>query len=209
MQILFETQMTSEAYVSERGWERATLDSCPVHPESDCGLRAHGSYARKHPAGLRIARWYCAAGQVTFSLLPEFLAASFSGTLPELEAAAAAVSERGTSTSEAARQLRPELDDERSAARWLRRRLSAIGRGLTAVVTSLPELWGTAPTLQAVGAKLGAASGAILVALRRTASSLLNALPAPLGFCHRRTAVQNGAEALQHTVGPVRGRAQR
>jgi hypothetical protein len=204
MQILFETQMTSDAYVSERGWERATLDSCPVHPESDCGLRAHGSYARKHPAGLRIARWYCAVGQVTFSLLPEFLAAGFSATLAELEAAAA-VSERAASISEAARALRPELDDERSAVRWLRRRLSATGQGLRALVTSLPELWGTAPTLQAVGAKLGAASGAILVSLRRAASSLLSALPAPLGLRHRRTAARNSAEALQHTVGPVPG----
>jgi hypothetical protein len=204
MQILFETQMTSDAYVSERGWERATLDSCPVHPENDCSLRAHGSYARKHPAGLRIARWYCAAGQVTFSLLPEFLAAGFSATLPELEAAAA-VSERAVSISEAARQLRPELDDERSAVRWLRRRLSAIGQGLTAVVTSLPELWGTAPSVSAIGAKLEAAGGAILVALRRAAASLLSVLLAPIGFRHRRTVVRNGAEALQHTVGPVRG----
>jgi hypothetical protein len=208
MQILFETQMTSEEYVSERGWERATLDSCPVHRDSDCGLRAHGSYARKHPTGVRIARWYCASGQVTFSLLPEFLAAGFSATLSELEAATT-LSEQASSINEAARQLRPELDDERTAARWLRRRLSAISQGLTALVTSLPELWGTAPTLSAVGAKLGAAGGAILVTLRRTALSLLSALPAPLGFRHRRTAVRNSAEALQHTVGPVRRRAQR
>ena len=136
--------------------------------------------------------------------MPEFLAASFSGTLPELEAAAA-VSERAASISEAARQLRPELDDERTAVRWLRRRLSAIGQGLTALVTALPELWGTVPTLSAVGAKLGAPAGAILVRLRVAGASLLSALAAPLGFCHRRTAVRNGTEALQHTVGPAPG----
>lgn len=208
MQILFETQMTSDAYVSERGWERATLDSCPVHPERDCSLRAHGSYARKHPAGLRIARWYCAAGQVTFSLLPEFLAAGFSATLPELEAAAA-VSEWAASISEAARQLRPELDDERSAVRWLRRRLSAIGQGLTALVTSLPELAGTAPTLSAIGTRLGVAAGGILMALRKSATLVLGGLPTPIGFRHRRTEVRNSAEPLQHSTGPAVGRARR
>lgn len=203
MQIIFETQMTSDEYVSERGWQRATLDSCPVHPESNCGLRAHGSYARKHPVRLRVARWYCATGQVTFSLLPQFLAAGFSATLPELEAAAA-VSERASSISEAARQLRPELE-ERSAARWLRRRLSAISKGLTALVTSLPELTGAAPTLSAVGTRLGVAAGETLVALRRVSSSLLSAVPTPLGLRHRRTAERNGAEALQHAMGPASG----
>jgi len=203
MQIVFETQMTSEEYVSERGWQRARLDSCPWHPEGGCGLRAHGSYARKQPVGVRVARWYCASGQVTFSLLPVFLAASFSGTLSELEAAAA-VAEQASSLSEAARQLRPELE-ERSAGRWLRRRLSAIGRGLTALVTSLPELMGTAPTLPAVGAKVGAASGGVFVALRVTAASLLSALPTPLGLCHRRTSDRKGAGALQHSMGPAPG----
>src|SRR5829696_1190828 len=140
MQIVFKTQMTSEQYVNDRGWQQATLDSCPVHLSGDCGLRAHGSYERKRPLGMRVARWYCATGQVTFSLLPVFLAAGFSGTLAELEAAAA-LSEQTSSISEAARQLRPELE-ERSAARWLRRRLSAIRKCLTALVTSLPELMG-------------------------------------------------------------------
>lgn len=201
MQIIFETQMTSDEYVTERGWEQATLDNCPVHPDRDCGLRAHGSYARKHPVGLRIARWYCAAGQVTFSLLPEFLAAGFSATLPELEAAAAET-ERAPSINDAARRLRPELE-ERNAARWLRRRLSAIGQGLTALVTSLPALRGTAPVLSAVGTKLGAARGAILVGLRKAAALLLSTLPTPLGLRHRRTAVRNGGEPLQHSMGPA------
>jgi len=207
MQIVFETQMTSDEYVSEQGWQRATLDTCPVHPEGGCGLRGHGSYARKDPVGLRVARWYCASGQVTFSLLPVFLAARFSGTLSELEAAAA-VSERTSSLSQAARQLRPELE-ERSAGRWLRRRLFAIGRGLTALVTSLPELLGTAPTLPAVGAKIRAASGGVLVALRVAAASLLSALPTPLGLRHRRTGDRNDAGALQHSMGPDRAGARR
>jgi hypothetical protein len=204
MQMIFETQMTSDEYVIERGWQRATLHSCPVHPDRDCGLRAHGSYARKHPSGVRVARWYCATGQVTISLLPEFLAASFSGTLPELEAATA-VSELTRSINEAARQLRPELDDERSAVRWLRRRLSAISEALTVLVTSLPELMGTAPRLSAIGAKLGATGGTILVALRRASSSLLSALPAPLGFRHRKAVARKVAGTTQHTVGPARG----
>lgn len=200
MQIVFETQMTSDEYVSEQGWQRARLDTCPVHAEGGCGLRGHGSYARKQPVGLRVARWYCATGQVTFSLLPVFLAASFSGTLSELEAAAA-VSERTSSLSEAARQLRPELE-ERSAGRWLRRRRSAISKGLTALVTLLPELKGAAPTLAAVGARIGAGSGAVLVALRVAAASVLSLLPTPLGLRHRRAGDRHDARALQHSMGP-------
>lgn len=195
--------MTSEEYVSERGWQRATLHSCPVHRDEECGLRAHGSYARKQPDGVRIARWYCARGQVTFSLLPVFLAASFSGRLTELETAVA-MSEQAANLSQAARQLRPELE-ERSAQRWLRRRVAAIHRALTALVTSLPELMGTASTLSAVGTKLGAATGTVLVTLRRAAGSLLDALPTPLGLRHRSLPARNSSSPLQHALGPAPG----
>jgi hypothetical protein len=202
MQIVFKTQMTSEEYVSERGWLSATLHSCPVHAEGGCGFRAHGSYGRKQPVGVRVARWYCAIGQVTFSLLPEFLAASFSGTLPELEEAVAAA-EQSLSISEAARQLRPELADDRSAARWLRRRLSAVSRGLMSLVTTLPELMGTLPTLSALAAKVGAAPGAVLVTLRAKATSLLYALPTPLGFRHRKPDGRKSIEGMQHAMAPA------
>lgn len=204
MQILLETRMTSEQYVSEQGWLGATLMSCPVHPNGGCGFRAHGSYARKTPPGLRVARFYCAAGHVTISLLPDFMAASFSGQLSEFEQAAR-VAEQTASVAAAAQQLRPELGDERSAARWLRRRLSALKSGLSSLVTSVPELFGVAPTLSAVAARLAAAADRVLATARAKATTLLDWIATPLGFRHRSLASLNNAEAMQQSMGPAPG----
>jgi len=204
MQILFETRMTSEQYVSEQGWFGATLLICPVHPSGGCGIRAHGSYRRKTPMGLRVARFYCAAGHVTISLLPEFMAASFSGDLAEVERVAR-VAEQAGSVSVAAQQLRPELNDERSAARWLRRRLSAVKSGLSSLVTSVPELFGVAPTLSAVAARLAATTGRVLVAVRSKATSLLGRMATPLGFRHRAPLSMVNVESMQHAMGQTPG----
>ena len=206
MQILFETTMTSEQYVSEHGWLEATLLSCPVHPSGGCGIRAHGSYARKTPTGFRVARFYCAEGHVTISLLPDFMAASFRGQLSEVEHAAR-VAEQAPSVAAAAQQLRPELGDERSAARWLRRRLSALKSGLSSLVTSVPELFGVAPTLSAVATRLAAAADRVLVAARARAraASLLDRMATPLGFRHRSLVSTNNVLAMQHAMGPAPG----
>jgi hypothetical protein len=204
MQILFETRMTSEQYVSEQGWLGATLSNCPVHASGGCGFRAHGSYARKTPAGLRVARFYCAAGHVTISLLPDFMAASFSGQLSEFEQAAR-VAEQTASVAAAAQQLRPELGDERSAGRWLRRRLSALKSGLSSLVTSVSELFGVAPTLSAVAARLAAAADRVLVSARTRATSLLDRMATPLGFRHRSPVSPHNALAMQHAMGPAPG----
>ena len=204
MQILFETRMTSEQYVSERGWQSATLSRCPAHPSGGCGFRAHGSYGRKSPAGLRIARWYCAKGQVTFSLLPDFMAAGFVGVLGEVERAAR-VAEETASVAAAAQQLRPELDDHRSAERWLRRRLSALRSGLSSLVTSVPELFGVAATLSAVAAKLKAEAGRVLEVARSAGVALLAVMATPLGFRHRWPTSEPSAVAMQHAMGPAPG----
>ena len=204
MQILIETTMTSEQYVSERRWLEATLLVCPVDPSGGSGIRAHGSYRRKTPAGLRVARFYCAEGHVTISLLPDFMGASFSGQLSEFEQAAR-VAEQARSVAAAAQQLRPDLSDERSAARWLRRRLSALKSGLTALVTSVPELFGVSPTLSAVSERLAAVADGVLVAARLRATKLLDRMSTPLGFRHRPAVSTNNALAMQHTMGPAPG----
>jgi hypothetical protein len=151
-----------------------------------------------------VARFYCATGHVTISLLPEFMAASFRGLLSEVEQAARAA-EQAPSVVAAAQQLRPELNDERSAARWLRRRLSALKSGLSSLVTSVPELFGVAPTLSTVAARLAAAAGSVLVAARSKAASLLERMATPLGFRHRSSVSTNNALAMQHTMGPAPG----
>lgn len=105
----------------------------------------------------------------------------------------------------AAQQLRPDLSCERSAARWLRRRLSALKSGLTALVTSVPELFGVAPTLSAVSERLAAVADRVLVAARLRATKLLDWMSTPLGFRHRSAVSTNNALAVQHTMGPAPG----
>jgi hypothetical protein len=105
----------------------------------------------------------------------------------------------------AAQQLRPELGDERSAARWLRRRLSALKSGLSSLVTSVPELFGVAPTLSAVAARLAAAADRVLATARAKGTALLDWIATPLGFRHRPLVSLSNAESLQQSMGPAPG----
>jgi hypothetical protein len=73
MQLRFGTNLTSEQYISQQAWQQATLERCPLHPEGSCGVRGHGSYGRKEPEGLRIARFYCRRGQTTISSMLKVL----------------------------------------------------------------------------------------------------------------------------------------
>ena len=162
-------------------------------------MRVHTSYLRKRPSGVWIRRYYCRKARQTFSLLPDFAACGLSADLTEVEAAVSTAEASG-SVAEAARQLRPELLDERHAARWLRRRVERTRAALLAVVTLVPALSGCAPTLSALRHALGV--GAVLQGLRGMAESLLAALSAPLGFI--RGALRRGAgrRGRQHKAGP-------
>jgi len=200
MQLRFGTNLTSEQYVSQESWRNATLERCPLHGEKRCGFRAHGTYGRKGPSGVRIARFYCRKGRTTFSLLPDFAAARLSETLAEVEETVELV-ESASSLTAVALALRPELNDARSAVRWVRRRVQGVERALLAMVTLLPELFGIAPRLAAVRLRLGIESD-LLVRLRAVGASKLHALQIPLGFCQRsRSGAVIGTQP-QHKVGP-------
>jgi hypothetical protein len=182
VQKVWFSPIADDRYVADRGWERAILDQCPFHPAGGCGLARHGSYRRVHPAGVRVARFLCPQRGETISLLPAFLASRLSATLAEVEEVLDAV-EAAPSIAGAAETLRP-ADDERavtsiSAARWVRRRLRPILAALVSLVTLVPELWGCAPTLGAIRARLGQAR--VLVALRALGRAHLRALSPPLG----------------------------
>jgi hypothetical protein len=77
-----------------------------MHPEGGCGLASHGTYERLHPVGCLIARYDCALGHVTFTLLPDCLAAGMMGTLGRAEQSAAAV-EQGAALEPMAYDIRP------------------------------------------------------------------------------------------------------
>jgi hypothetical protein len=204
MQLRLRTNLTSEEYANQQAWQGAMLDGCPLHPKGGCTIRRHGSYSRKEPVGARIARFYCRMGQTTFSLLPDFAAARLSAELAEVEHAVDVAGAAPTLAS-AARDLRPELNDERSAVRWLRRRVQAIRSALTALVTSVPELFGTAACLGAVRERLGLQGSGLLVQLRAVGESMLPLLRSPLGFFHRSRACPDDAREPQHKLGPDPG----
>jgi hypothetical protein len=110
---------------------------------------------------------------MTFSLLPDFLAARLPGQLATIERAVV-VTTAARSMEAAADALRgPEIGLP-GAVRWLRRRVVAMRRSITAVKLMAPDVLERAATED---------NTPILPKLRRALpSSTLNDLPVPLGF---------------------------
>jgi hypothetical protein len=199
VQLRYQTGLTSDEYVNRQAWRDATLSRCPRHPQGGCGFRRHGSYRRQHPAGTRIARWYCRQAAQTFSLLPDCLAARYSGTLAEIEAVVRVV-EQARSLESAADRLRPQIELP-GAVRWARRRVRAVQGTLTTLRGLLPELLAQCPaTLSAFGERLG--TEAVLPTLRTLAADFLDQLPPPLGLRPPLTRGGESASRRQHDRGP-------
>jgi hypothetical protein len=197
VQLRDPSPLTSEAYVAQRAWRKASLTRCPRHPAGGCGFARHGTYPRQTPAGMRIARYYCPTAHETVSLLPDCLASRFPGDLDDLERVVAHV-EAARSIEAAADQLRPDIVLP-SAVRWVRRRLTLVRATLLAVVTLLPDACGGDAHVGAVRAAL--ATDHALVVLRSRAAVLLAALPRPLGFApHVRSRLARRPSG-QHEVG--------
>lgn len=184
VQLLWKSPLTDGRYVSERGWERATLSRCPFHPGGGCGLARLGTYPRVSPAGTEVPRWWCPKRRASVSLLPDFLAARLSGTLATVEDVVAAVEAAGS--VEAAIEILYPADAEAAighigAVRAIRRRVVAVRAALLAILTLLPDRFlGVPPTLAGMRAELGVPR--VLVQLRSIVERDLGALPAPLGF---------------------------
>ena len=202
MQLRYQTGLTGEQYVSTEAWRHARLDRCPNHPRpGSCSLARHGTYLRKRPAGVLIARWYCPQSHTTFSLLPDCLAARLSGTLRELEAVVVHA-EQAASLMQAADQVRRDDITLPGAMRWLGRRVRLVRQALRAVIGLLPQhLAGCRAELTACRQRLD--SEAALVALRSLAAPWLPALPAPLGFRLHRSEPCHPTSAAQQHLGPV------
>jgi hypothetical protein len=183
LQVVWNYPVADEAYVTERGWEKANLEQCPFHPEGGCGLERLGTYPRVEPIGARIVRWWCPREGASISLLPSFLAARCRGTLDAIEHVVARVEAIGS--ARALEEIHP-ADAENAlslegARRSIRRKVVAVKAALLALVTLLPErLGGVAPTVSALRAHLGTES--VLVALRKLGERYLGALPVPLGL---------------------------
>ena len=131
-------------------------------------MARHGTYVRKTPVVMPVARFYCGGCRTTFSLLPDFAAARRPGSLQEIEGGTAVLAgSRGPWA--AARQLFPERDEMSNAIRGLRRAFAAVSAFLAIVATMRPDLFRGYPSeLGAMRAALGTAFG--YVHHRRSAS---------------------------------------
>jgi transposase-like protein len=200
VQLRHECPLSGKAYVARSAWRDASLAACPRHPRGGCGLVRHGTYPRRTPAGMRIARYYCPTAHETFSLLPDCLASHFPGALDAIEHVVATV-ETARSVEAAADVLRPDITLA-SAVRWIRRRLIPVRRALLAVVTLLPDLFTGDARLAAV--RLALTTPSALVALRTHAAPQLATLPTPLGFHPRSPRRDARPSALPHGMGADR-----
>jgi len=200
VQLRFDTGLTSEEYVSRQAWREATLECCPLHPQGGCGFAGHGTYERAEPAGAHIARWYCRQGHCTFSLLPDCLAARFTGTLAAFEEAVACA-EQSESLERAADRLRPDVTDLFAAVRWLRRRRTLLRHVFSVLRGLLPELFADclAP-VDVFRSRLGC--DCALVRLRAMAAPWLDVLPPPLGFGPWPQRCGDSQTPHQHSTGP-------
>lgn len=200
VQLRHECSLPGEAYVARSAWREASLERCPHHPRGGCGLVRHGTYPRRTPAGMRVARYYCPTARVTFSLLPDCLASHFPGELAAIEHVVATV-EHARSLEAAADVLRPDITLA-SAVRWIRRRLTPVRLALITLVTLWPDRGLGAPTLSQTQTVLTTPSA--LVALRTLVPDHLEALPTPLGFRPPRSRRDRAPGGRPHGLGADR-----
>ena len=200
VQLRLASELTSEEYVSQKAWRKASLDRCPLHPSGGCGLRRHGTYKRAEPPGTRIARWYCRPGRTTIGLLPDCLASHLPGALAEVEALVDTV-ERAPSVEAAANAFCNVDIGLPGAIRWTRRRLVAVRGLLTTLIGLLPERFALCqPTLASFRTAL--ATPCVLVTLRAICAEHLAQLPTPVGFNNHPTVGHAKASRDQQRPGP-------
>ena len=120
---------------------------------------------------------------MTFSLLPECLAARLPDTLQDVEDAVAAA-EAAPSLAAAAGEARADAVLLPGAMRWLALRVRRVHRALTAVRGLFPERFLGCPA--GVGAfRVRLDTAAALVCRRELCAEQLPMLPTPLGFFTR------------------------
>ena len=174
MQIRYATDLSAEQYVQQQAWHAATLNQCPLHPQGGCGFCKNGSYRRKFPDGVKIARWYCAVGHMSFSLLPDCLASRLSGSLIEVEDVLTEV-ENSPSQEAAADKIRIDILLP-GALRWIRRRIFLVKATLSILIELLPWLFADCnPSILSFQSVLNVDYA--LPELRQIASSYLPVLP--------------------------------
>ena len=201
MQVRLNLSMTIDEYILLEVWETVTISHCPIHPDQDCRIRRHGSYPRKYPKQMGVARYFCYTGEITFSLLPDFLCSRVAGTLEEVEAVVSMIENTADIESSDETGLdsmsvtdlalngkveKTEMDVNLydsivNDSRWAYRRLNWVFNILTMMIALFPELFGDCrPTLASFRSVLG--DGSILVKLRILAGEKVHELALPVGL---------------------------
>jgi hypothetical protein len=204
VQLRMQTTLTFEQYVTQRGWVRATLATCPLCPPGACRFQRLGTYRRKIPALALVARFYCPERHTTFGLLPDFFASRMPGTLDDIEHAAA-TAEVSVGVERAAEELRPADAPDAvtlgAAVSWLRRRMAWVRALLVTVAGLRPDLFaGLGGSIGAWRERLG--TSRVLVALRGICAPHLHALPRPLGLNPRAQPGFGPGRLRQQSIGP-------
>ncbi len=198
MQMRYATDLSAEQYVLTKAWKEAKLDRCPSHPQGGCGFGKNGTYSRKYPQGAKVARWYCAKGHQTFSLLPDCLSSRLSGSLNEVESAILEV-EKSSSQERAADKIRIDIELP-GALRWIRRRLKPVQSSLAMLIELMPCLFSQClPTICSFRSALCVEP--VLVELRSCADLYLHLLPPPVGFGPRIELKKFKKNHFQHKTG--------
>ena len=198
MQIRYATNLSAEQYVEQKAWQLATLSHCPLHPQGGCGFCKNGTYRRKFPHGTKIARWYCADGHMSFSLLPDCLAAHLSDSLRQIEDILTEV-ENSPSQEAAADHIRIDILLP-GALRWIRRRIFLVKASLRMLIQLLPGLFANCH-LSILSFQSVLNVDYVLPQLRQVASSYLSVLPPPLGFGPLPETKKSKKTHLQHSTG--------
>lgn len=204
MQLRLETELTFEQYVTQRGWETASLAACPLCEPGTCHCRRLGTYMRKVPAVAYVVRYYCPERQTTFGLLPDFYASRMPGTLDMMEEAAAKA-EVAPSMEKAANELRPADTPDAvtlgAALVWLRLRVVLVRAMLTTAKGLMPDRFADLPPqVSAFRQRLGTLR--VLVALRAICEPYLHRLSAPLGLVPRPSGVFCRSKPRTQPPGP-------
>ena len=198
MQIRYATNLSAEQYVEQKAWQLATLSQCPLHPQGGCGFCKNGTYRRKSPHGTKIARWYCPDGHMSFSLLPDCLAAHLSGSLMQIEDILTEV-QNSPSQEAAADHIRIDILLP-GALRWIRRRIFLVKASLSMLIELLPGLFADChPSILCFQSVVNV--DYVLPQLRQVACAYLPVLPPPLGFGPLPETKKSKKTHLQHSTG--------
>jgi len=198
LQLRFATDLSVDQYIKGKAWKDAKLNHCPLHPQGGCKFAGHGTYSRKIPDGVKVARWYCPSGHATFSMLPDCLSSRLPGTLIDVETVINQI-ESSPSQEAAANNIRLDISLP-GALQWMRRRLFLIRSTLILLIELLPSLpENCQPTLLSFRSVLGIEF--VLPQLRKLADSYLDILPPPLGFGLRPETKKCKKSRFQHQTG--------